>query len=183
MIMEKALWGSVCILQLCFYRLFQGHGHGFGGGIFLDVLVRVMEFRLPNDTSSLSLAGVMSTTQHSGSVIRFHMWRLRRQVLFQRSHNFPLTSQQFFFLVIITALLSWLISLRWLQAAKPSPWVNVGLSTRSQTKVLTGGLEWPWSVASVALGWMDTKGKFYIGHKEDWCASYSHVGKNDGSHS
>lgn len=97
MIIEKALWGSVCILQLCFYKLFRGHGHGLGGGTFLDVLVRAMEFRLPNDTSSLSVVGVMSTTQHSGSIIRFHVWRLSRQVLFQRSHNFPLTSQQFFF--------------------------------------------------------------------------------------
>lgn len=34
---------------------------------------------------------------------------------------FPLNFSTVFFLVIITALLSWLISLRWLPAAKPNP--------------------------------------------------------------
>lgn len=89
------------------------------------------------------------------------VWRLRPQVLFQRGHSFPLIFQQFF-LVINSALLSWLISLRWLQAAKPNPWVNLGLSTGSQTEVLTDGSERPWTGASGAPVLTSAEGNFPI---------------------
>lgn len=155
------LRGSVCILQLCFYKLFQGHGRGKRRRNFPGFIYQSDGIQAPNDTPTVSLSSVWCL-QHSRSIIRIHVWWLRHQVLCQRSHNFPLTSQWFFFfLVIVTALLSLLISLRWLQAAKPNPWVNPGFSIRSQTKVLTDGLEWPWTAASVASGLMATKGEFY----------------------